>query len=117
MPPRKRPRRSFSPEWEQYYNLSRKRPPTRRQEAEVTAALRSLALVISSRVGNERHVVHYLELSEKAPDLARCALYLLRALDLAKHDDDPEIRRWAREQHQGLQKLLRLLHRKKPSTK
>ncbi|MFQ5988623.1 MAG: hypothetical protein ACE5K9_01790 [Candidatus Methylomirabilales bacterium] len=117
MPPRKRSRRSFSPEWEQYYNLSRNGPSTRRHEAGIAAAFRSLALVISSRVGNERHLVHYLELSEKAPDVARCALYLLRALDLAGHDDDPEIRRWAREQHRGLHKLLRLLERRKSLVK
>lgn len=113
----KRSRRKFSPEWEQYYNLSRNGPFTRREKAEVAAALRSLSLVIASRVGNERHLLHYLELSEKAPDLGRCALYLLRALDLAGHDPDPEIRRWAREQHRGLQKLLTLLDRRKPSGK
>ena len=113
----KRSSRTFSPEWEQYYNLTRNGPFTRREKAEVAAALRSLSLVIASRIGNERHLVHYLELSEKAPDLARCALYLLRALDLAAHDEDPEIRRWAREQHRGLQKLLKLLDRQKATRK
>lgn len=109
--------RTFSPEWEQYYPLTRNGPFTRREKAEVAAALRPLSLVIASRVGNERHLVHYLELSEKAPDLAGCALYLLCALDLDAHDDDPEIQRWAREQHRGLQKLLKLLDRKKPTRK
>lgn len=114
MPAPKRPREPFSPEWEHYYNLTRTGPFARREKADLSTALRSLSLVTASRVGNERHLVHYLELSEKAPDLARCALYLLRALDLASHDDDPEIRRWAREQHRGLQKLLNLLDRRTP---
>lgn len=113
MPPRKRPRRSFSPEWEQYYSLIREGSFTRRQEARIAAAFRSLGLAIASRVGKERHLTHYLELSERAPDLGRRALYLLRALDLAEHDEDPETRRWAREHRRGLQKLLGLLQRKK----
>ncbi|MFQ5803872.1 MAG: hypothetical protein ACE5JQ_13330 [Candidatus Methylomirabilales bacterium] len=117
MPPRKRSRRSFSPEWENYYNLSRKGPFTQREEAKIAAAFRSLALTIASRVRTERNLTHYLELSEKAPDLTRRALYLLRALDLAQQDEDPETRRWAREHRRGLQKLLELFQQAKPSRK
>jgi hypothetical protein len=117
MPPRKQRRRPFSPEWEQYYTLSRKGPFTEREEAKITTAFRSLALTIASRVRKERHLTHYLELSEKAPDLTRRALYLLRALDLAQQDEDPETRRWAREHRRGLQKLLDLLQRTKPRRK
>lgn len=116
MPPRKPSRRSFSPEWKQYYNLSRKKSFTQREEAKIAAAFRSVALTIASRARKERNLTHYLELSEKAPDLTRRALYLLRALDLAQHDDeDPETRRWVREQHRGLQKLLELLQKRKPA--
>ncbi|MFQ5801356.1 MAG: hypothetical protein ACE5JQ_00490 [Candidatus Methylomirabilales bacterium] len=117
MPPRKPSRRSFSPEWKQYYTLTRKGSLTRRQEAGIAAAFRSLGLAIASRLKKERDLGHYLELSERAPDLARRALYLLRALDLAEHNEDPETRRWAREHHRGLQKLLGLLQRRKPSRK
>lgn len=117
MPPRKRPRRPSSPEWQQYYSLSRKGSFTQREEAKIATAFRSLALTIASRVRKERNLTHYLELSEKAPDLARRALYLLRALDLALQDEDPETRRWAREHRRGLQKLLELLQRKRPARK
>lgn len=118
MPPRKQSRRSFSPEWKQYYNLSRKGSFTQREEAKIAAAFRSVALTIASRARKERNLIHYLELSEKAPDLSRRALYLLRALDLAQHDDeDPETRRWVREQYRGLQKLLELLQQRKPARK
>ncbi len=115
MPPRKHARRSFSPEWKQYYTLSRKGAFTEREEAKIVTAFRSLALTIASRVRKERNLTHYLELSEKAPDLARRALYLLRALELAQQDEDPETRRWAREHRRGLQKLLELLQRKRSS--
>jgi hypothetical protein len=74
LPPRKRSRRSFSPEWEHYYTLTRKGPFTQREEAKVAAAFRSVALTIASRVRTDRHLTHYLELSEKAPDLTRRAL-------------------------------------------
>ncbi|MFQ5846217.1 MAG: hypothetical protein ACE5IQ_00930 [Candidatus Methylomirabilales bacterium] len=117
MPPRKRSGRSFPPEWKQYYTLSRKGSFTQRDETKIAAAFRSLAFTIASRVRKERNLTHYLELSEKAPDLARRALYLLRALDLAQRDEDPETRRWAREHRRGLQKLLELLPQKKPSKK
>lgn len=117
MPARKQSRRSFSSEWKHYYNLSRKGPFTQREEAKIAAAFRSVALTIASRVRADRNLTHYLELSEKAPDLTRRALYLLRALDLAQHDEDPETRRWAREHRRGLQKLLDLLQRSKPSKK
>lgn len=113
MPPRKPSRRTFSPEWEHYYQLSRKDPFTWREEARITTAFRSLGLAIACWTHKERHLAHYLELSENAPDLARRALYLLRALDLAQHDEDPEARRWAREHRRGLQKLLALLRQKK----
>jgi hypothetical protein len=117
MPPRKRSRRSFSPEWEHYYTLTRKGPFTQREEAKIAAAFRSVALTIASRVRKDRHLTNYLELSEKAPDLTRRALYLLRALDLAQQDEDPETRRWAKEHRRGLQKLLDLLQQRKPSRK
>lgn len=114
MPARKHLRRPFSPEWKEYYTLSRKKPFTQRDEAKITTAFRSLALTIASRVRKEKHLTNYLELSEKAPDLTRRALYLLRALDLAQQDEDPETRRWAREHRRGLQKLLELLPRRMP---
>jgi len=114
---RKRTRRSFSPEWEHYYTLSHKGTITEREEAKIAAAFRSLALTIASRVRTERNLTHYLELSEKAPDLTRRALYLLRALDLALRDEDPETRRWAREHRRGLQKLLEPLQQGKSASK
>ena len=114
---RKRTRRPFSPEWEHYYNLTRTGAFTEREEAKIAAAFRSLALTIASRVRTERNLTHYLELSEKAPDLTRRALYLLRALDLADRDEDPETRRWAREHRRGLQKLLELLEQRKVARK
>ncbi len=117
MPPRKRVRRPSSPEWKEYYNLSRKKPFTQREEAKIATAFRSIAFTIASRVRKEKNLTHYLGLSEKAPDLARRALYLLRALDLAQQDEDPETRRWAREHRRGLQKLLDLLQRKQPRRK
>ncbi|MFQ5989730.1 MAG: hypothetical protein ACE5K9_07430 [Candidatus Methylomirabilales bacterium] len=117
MPPRKRSRRSFSPEWQNYYTLSRKGAFTQRDETKIAATFRSLALTIASGVRKEPNLTHYLELSEKAPDLSRRALYLLRALDLAEQDEDPETRRWAREQRRGLHKLLEPLQQKKRSRK
>lgn len=117
MPVRKRIRRSFSPEWKEYYTLSRKKPFTQREEAKIATAFRSLALTMGSRVRREKNLINYLELSEKAPDLSRRALYLLRALDLAHQDEDPETRRWAREHRRGLQKLLELLQRRRPRRK
>lgn len=117
MPPRTRVRRPSSPEWKEYYTLSRKKPFTQREETKIATAFRSLAFTIASRVRKEKNLTHYLELSEKAPDLARRALYLLRALDLAQQNEDPETRRWAREHRRGLQKLLDLLQRKQPRRK
>jgi len=117
MPTRKHLRRAFSPEWKEYYTLSRKKPFTEREEAKIATAFRSLALTMASRFRREKNLTHYLELSEKAPDLSRRALYLLRALDLAQHDEDPETRRWACEHRRGLQKLLELLPHRKPRKK
>ncbi len=117
MSARKHLRRPFSPEWKEYYTLSRKKPFTQREETKIATAFRSLALTMASRIRKEKNLTHYLELSEKAPDLARRALYLLRALDLAQRDEDPETRRWAREHRRGLQKLLELLRRRRPLRK
>lgn len=117
MPPKKRARRSFSPQWREYYDLVRTGRFNDRKEAEIAAAFRSLAFTIASRIRKEQNLTHYLELSEKAPDLRRRAVYLLRALDLAEHDEDPETRRWAREHHRGVHKLLGLLQKRKPSKK
>jgi hypothetical protein len=117
MPARKRLRQPLSSEWKEYYTLSRNKSFTQREEAKIATAFRSLALTIASRVRKEKNLTHYLELSEKAPDLGRRALYLLRALDLAQQDEDPETRRWAREHRRGLQKLLELLQRRRPRKK